>query len=318
MCRFLPSSIVFFRSSSVKQLSYFRNLSSSPYFKKSKDSIIDKSTQDEEKFQEKTKFANTLTRSSSGRWVPPDSSKKTYTQSSLQTSKLKSSSKKRLPPNIDLKPKKPRMRWTQQEDDLLLKLIKTHGKDWQKLSEILGRPFYNISYRYMWITSKTWSSEENSHLQHAIKKIMGDDFGHEKIKICDNKWNLIMNIFGEKFPDRTLEEVKHNWKQYGLGGNVNDTHKIRNNSVTEDYTKKRQINAGVWTEEEIMKFEIALEKHAKQWAICEIEEWMDLWRRISEDVVTRSARQCQRLYYWKYSMPRDEDTRIKVMDEISA
>ncbi|CAG8663275.1 16741_t:CDS:1, partial [Cetraspora pellucida] len=231
--------------------------------------------------------------SSSGRWVPPNSNSKKH-------------------PNNVSKPKKPRIRWTQQEDELLLRLIKTHGKDWHKLSEILGRPYYNISYRYMWITSKTWSPEENSHLHYSIKKIMNVDFGNEKkIKISDNKWNLIMNIFGEKFPDRTLEEVKHNWKQYGIGGNVNDTHKIHNNSAIENHDRKKQVNAGVWTDDEIMKFEVALEKHAEQWTMCEIEEWMDLWRKISEDVGTRSARQCQRLYYWKYSMPRDEDTRIK-------
>ncbi|CAG8552097.1 8410_t:CDS:2, partial [Racocetra fulgida] len=185
------------------------------------------------------------------------------------------------------------MRWTQQEDDLLLRLIKTYGKDWHKLSEILGRPYYNISYRYMWITSKTWSPEENAHLHYAIKQIMGVNFGNEKIKISDNKWNLIMKIFGEKFPDRTLEEVKHNWKQYGIGGNVNDTHKIRNNSAIENNDGKEQVNAGVWTDDEIMKFEFALEKHADQWTLCEIEEWMDLWRKISEDVGTRSARQYQ-------------------------
>ncbi|CAG8529516.1 9093_t:CDS:1 [Acaulospora morrowiae] len=219
-----------------------------------------------------------ITRSSTDRWIPPRPS------SSFETPKPKNHEKSKRPsPHVFDPNRKPKLRWTEEEDNFLLQLVKTNGEDWKKLSEILGRPYNTISYRYTWITSRVWTPEETIRLHEALK-----EFGEKD----EESWQKIK----ERFPDRTLAELKHNYKQYGSLNPKSD---------------KPVMNVGVWTDEELKRFEEALDKYAGEWKEYELAEYEELWKKISHEVKTRSGRQCRRKYYWQYSRPYDFDIRIK-------
>ncbi|CAG8701949.1 6515_t:CDS:1, partial [Acaulospora colombiana] len=228
--------------------------------------------------QNKKGLLASISRTSTGRWASPQPPSPSEARKPSGSKKTRGTLSHAFDPN-----KKPKLRWTEEEDCLLLELVKTHGKDWNKLSEILGRPYNAVSYRYTWITSKTWTPEETARLHEALK-----EFGDEN----EDSWSKIK----ERFPDRTLEELKHNFKQYGSLNPKSD---------------KPLTNVGTWTNEELEKFEEALDKYAGEWKKYELAEYEELWRKISEEVKTRSGRQCRRMYYWQYSRPYEFDTRIK-------
>ncbi|CAG8540034.1 10979_t:CDS:2 [Diversispora eburnea] len=238
-------------------------------------SSTDKSKKDDNKKFQKKKSNNkiskkeyrarllaSLSRTSTGRWVPPfpppqkikrkelkelkesEESKefKEKTRGRNKKSKKKQSTKspKKFNPN-----KKPKMRWTEEEDNYLLSLIKIHGENWEKLSEILEQ--------------ESW----------------------KKIK--------------ELFPNRTIQELKNNYFQYGSLNPKSD---------------KPIVNVGMWSKQELKRFEKALDKYANNFKEYELDDFNELWINISNEVKTRSERQCRKMYYWQHSRPYDYE-RIK-------
>ncbi len=125
--------------------------------------------------------------------------------------------------------KKKRGRWTKEEDELLINLIKGSNKNWIEISKVLERPYTSIFKRYMRIISEPWTLEDNIKLRDSVNK-----FGEEN-------WEKIM----ESFPNRSRYDVKQHY---------------RNCPATNP-----GISLGKWNDQEIFNFLDAFKKHGKQW-----------------------------------------------------
>ncbi|RHZ80218.1 hypothetical protein Glove_138g23 [Diversispora epigaea] len=278
---------------------------------KEKKGITNHSEDKISKKEYRARLLASLSRTSTGRWVPPfpppqkikrkelkelkesGESKESKEKTSGRNKKSKKQSTKKSPKKFN-PDKKPKMRWTEEEDNYLLLLTKIHGENWEKLSEILGRPYYNISYRYNWITSKVWTPEETEKLHNALKQF-GDGINYKSDDDEKSEEQESWKKIKELFPNRTIQELKNNYLQYGSLNPKSD---------------KPIVNVGMWSKQELKRFEKALDKYANNFREYELDDFNELWINICKEVKTRSERQCRKMYYWQYSRPYDYE-RIK-------
>ncbi|CAG8467594.1 1610_t:CDS:1, partial [Acaulospora morrowiae] len=125
--------------------------------------------------------------------------------------------------------KSKRGKWTRDEHELLVDLIKQNGENWEVISNILNRPTrYIYYYHHHTVINAKWTSDDKRRLYHAIEK-------------HGENWDEIMKLF----PDRTLLNVKDYFRRVP--------------------SCNPKLNSGRWNVEEKSAFEEAINKYGKKW-----------------------------------------------------
>ncbi|KAG9302492.1 hypothetical protein G9A89_007196 [Geosiphon pyriformis] len=126
-----------------------------------------------------------------------------------------------------------RGRWTNEEDEKLIKLVEKHGRKWTQISDVLERPCNQIYWRYTnclapGIKRGPWTIEENQNLAKVLEE-------------CGQDWDEMMRML----PRRTLGSIK--------------------SYVRYSPRFQKNCNMGPWNQDEIQALYKAMKEHGENW-----------------------------------------------------
>lgn len=121
-----------------------------------------------------------------------------------------------------------RGKWSEEENQILNKLVEDHGKNWAQFAGVLARPANYIRLHYEYETGR-WTEEETKLLHDTLKK---EGFNWTKIK--------------EKFPKRKIGKIRAYLDKHA---NVNPF-----------------VMHGRWTNEEKARFKQGFDEYGTVWS----------------------------------------------------
>ncbi|RHZ71113.1 hypothetical protein Glove_262g44 [Diversispora epigaea] len=121
-----------------------------------------------------------------------------------------------------------RGRFSKDEDETLLKLVKDHGMNWDKFAGILNRPPRHLRKHYSYMHNYQFTEKDKKMLHEALKEF---GFNWDRLK--------------ERFPHKNIRFIRIF---------------LENNSHLNPY-----VTQGRWTKEEIKAYNEGLEKFGKNW-----------------------------------------------------